>query len=112
MLADPDEEREQEGEMSQLATAESVLRLLLRYLKRHQTRLSTRFKYQFLGRDVVEEILPDPGAFRSKRSWEAAMHHTRMMLRAMAISFDSGTSSSNADPEKTMLQAGIGSLKN
>jgi len=68
-------ELQQEEELSRLASADLVLRIFLRYLKRYQARLSTKFKYDFLGRDVVENVLPDPHAFRSKRSWEAAMHY-------------------------------------
>jgi hypothetical protein len=97
-------ELQQEEELSRLASADLVLRIFLRYLKRYQARLSTKFKYDFLGRDVVENVLPDPHAFRSKRSWEAAMHYARIVLREMAVGFDSA-SSIEADHEGATFQA-------
>eukprot|EP00435_Cladocopium_sp_Y103_P036246 s674_g9.t1 len=99
------EEWEQEEEdIDQPVTADMTLCVLLRYFKRHQTRLSTKFKYGFLDKDAVENILPDPTAFRCKRSWERAMHHARILLRDMADNFDTG-SSNEADPGKTIFQA-------
>eukprot|EP00435_Cladocopium_sp_Y103_P022180 s362_g5.t1 len=98
------EEWEPEEDIDQPVAADMTLRVLLRYLKRHHTRLSTKFKYGFLEKDAVESILPDPSAFRSKRSWERAMHHARILLRNMADNFDTGSSNA-ADPGKTVFQA-------
>jgi hypothetical protein len=99
-----DVDLQQEEELSRLATADRVLWIVHRYLKRHQARLSTKFKYDFLGQDVVENLLPDPHAFRSKRLWEAAMHYARIVLREMAAGFDSA-SSLEADHEGVTFQA-------
>lgn len=70
--------------------AQSDPMLLRRCLKRHQVRLAAKFKFNFLGWDVVERILPDSMAFHSKRRWETAMHTARVTLRKMAGELDSG----------------------
>jgi hypothetical protein len=57
--------------------AQSDPMLLRRCFKRHQVRLAAKFKFNFLGWDVVERILPDSMAFHSKRRWETAMHTAR-----------------------------------
>ena len=97
------EEWEQEEDIDQPVTVDMTLRVLLRYLKRHQPRQSTKFKYGFLERDAVENILPDPSAFRSKRSWERAMHPARFLLQDMAGNFHN-RSNNEVDPGKAIFQ--------
>ena len=75
--------------------ADELSRVLHRYLKRYQARLATMFKYDFLGQDILDSVLPEPKAFESKRSWETAMANARAALRKMAQEVEHTSDSSD-----------------